>query len=312
MKQLLIVNSAKALNATGATPLDLSGLEKGAITFFEVGESNPLSAAPTKNFGIALGRGNNSPAFVIPEVDIETLEITKTLPKAGKKFKAVFTFNTPVVGKEYTVVLIKKGTVLNQRTTWTTSIVAKTTTAATEASALVAAINAKTNGEFQITASASSAAVTIQATDNTDWEIKFVDELAGTTLTTSSSNSYEKTIGDKAYVQDLASRCAAGKGYNLLGGDGKGIYPGYPEDVEDLVPNTSGSSGASTAGYAIYNLHFATRRLAGKQLNELVWQYVHIAVPITNSSYSTFDTILPEGKFTQVANKATASGQSNG
>ena len=131
-------------------------------------------------------------------------------------------------------------------------------------------------------------------------------------MTTSSSNSYEKTIGDKAYIQDLASRCAAGKGYNLLGDDGKEIYPGYPEDVEDLVPNTSGSSGASTAGYAIYNLHFATRRLAGKQLNELVWQYVHIAVPITNSSYATFDTILPEGKFTQVANKAAASNQSNG
>lgn len=295
MKQLLIVNSAKALNASGATPYDLSGLQEGAITFFELGASTPLSTVPTKNFGIALGRGNGSPAFVIPEVDFDTVTITKTLPKLGKKYKAVFTFPTPVVGKEYTVILLKKGTVLNQRTTWTTSIVAKTTTAATEAAALVKAFNDKANAEFNITASNSGAAVTINANDNTDWEIKFVDSLAGVTLA-GSSNGYEKTIGDKAYIADLASRCAAGKGFNLLSEDGKEIYPGYPEAVEDLTPNASGEDGASTAGYVVYNLHFGTIREAGKQLNERVYQYVHIAVPISGTAYSAIDAILPEGK----------------
>ena len=136
MKQLLIVNSAKALNAntgTTVTPFDLSGLAEGAITFFELGASTLLAAAPTKNFAIALGQPNGQMPFLIPEVDFDTLSVTKALPKAGVAFKRKFTFPTPVVGKEYTVILIKNGTVPHERNTWTCSVVATTTVAATEA-----------------------------------------------------------------------------------------------------------------------------------------------------------------------------------
>ena len=53
MKQLLIVNSAKALNAkkdsngANVTPLDLSNIAEGAIGFFELGGSTMLSAVLT-------------------------------------------------------------------------------------------------------------------------------------------------------------------------------------------------------------------------------------------------------------------------
>ena len=301
MKQLLIVNSQKALNAkadnagANVTPFDLSNLAEGAITFFELGGSSPLSAAATKNFGIALGRGTNKPAFVIPEVDIDTLEIVKALPTPGAKFSATFTFPTPVVGKEYTVILAKKGAVPHERNLFSTTIVAGTTTAATEANRLITAINNKANELFNVTATVSTAAVTIAANDDVDYEIKFADSLSG--VSTSSLTHGKKAIGDKAFILDLAQRCAAGKGFNLLDGESRDIYPGYPEAVEDLVPNASGSEGASTAGYALYSLHFATGRKSGKQVDERVWQYVHIAVPITNSSYSTIDGILPEGVF---------------
>ena len=89
MKQLLIVNSAKALDAglTSHKVTDLSRLQQGAITFFELGSDTALSAAPAKNFAIALGMGAKSPAFVIPEVDIETLTVNETLPAMGVKFK---------------------------------------------------------------------------------------------------------------------------------------------------------------------------------------------------------------------------------
>ena len=317
MKQLLIVNSQKALNAkadnSGAnvTPYDFSNLAEGAVSFFELDASTVLAAKATKNFGIALGRGANKPAFIIPEVDIDTLEIVKTLPKAGKAFKAVFTFPTPVVGKEYTVILVKTGTVQNERNMWSTSIVAGTTTAATEAGKLVNAINNKVSELFNVVASNSGATVTIQGNVvGEGWVIKFADELKDVTLTAASSNVAEKTIGDKAYIADLAQRCAADKGFVYLDGESKDIYPGYPEAVEDLVPNTSGTGGASTAGYAIYNLHFATGRKSGKQLDERVWQYVHIAVPVTNSSYATFDTILPEGVFSHQAPASASSGGS--
>ena len=311
MNQLLIVNSAKALtakadsNGSYATPYDLSNLAEGAITFFELGASSVLSAAATKNFAIALGRGANKPALVIPEVDIDTLEIVKALPTAGTTFSVSFTMPTTVVGKEYTVLLIKKGTVPHERNLFTVSIVAGSTTASTEATAMRSAVNNKANELFNVTASGSSTTVTITANDDADYEVKFADELTGTS--TSSLTHGKPAIGDKKYIEKLARKCAGNKGFTLLDSESAILYPGYPEAVEDLVPNTSGSDGVSTAGYAIYNLHFATGRKSGKQVDERVWQYVYIAVPITNSSYSTIDSILPEGKFSANAMDASAS-----
>lgn len=316
MNQLLIVNSAKALNGKrdndGATvtPLNLSNLDEGAITFFQIGDSSALAAAPTKNFGIALGRAAGLPPFVIPEVDIDTLEITKALPKAEVMFSASFTMPTPVVGKEYTVILIKKGTVPGERNMFSTSIVAGSTTAATEAAALVAAINNKTSDLFSVTASNASAVITITDTTGGDWTVKLADSLFGVTLST--NVAHEKAIGDKKFIQELARKCAAGKGFVYLDGESMDINPGYPEAVENLVPNTSGASGASTAGYALFTLRFATGRKAGKTTDERVWQNVFIACPITagtsGATYNSISTILPEGKFSpnQVAAKAAA------
>lgn len=309
MKQLLIVNSAKAINAntgTTVTPYDLSGLDKGAIAFFELGGSSLLSTAATKNFAIALGRGANSQPFIIPEVDINTLTIVKTLPVLGKAFQRKFTFPTPVAGKDYGLVLVKKGTVPHERNTWYCGITAGSTTAATEAAALKAVIEAKLGDKFTVTLSTADVTITAK-TVGEQWEMKFTDNLTGTSLTTASCYDAEKTIGDKAYVADLASQCAAGKGFNYLYGDGKEIYPNYPEAVEDLIPNTSGANGVSTAGYAIYTLRFKVGRDASKTRDEKVWQLVHIAVPITNASISTIDSILPTGYFPDNKNAAATS-----
>ena len=304
MKQLLIVNSGKALNATGATPYDLSGLEAGAITFFELGGSSALSAAATKNFGIALGRPNGQKAFVIPEVDIKTLSITKALPKLGTAIKRKFTFPTPVVGEEYTVLFIKKGVVPHERNTWHCSIVAKTVTAATEATALKNMIEDKMGDYF--TVSVSTADITIVGkTIGEQWEIKLIDSLYGVDFAGSTDFvNPEPTIGDKKYIQNLASQCAAGKGFQHTAPEGREFIPGYPEAVEDLTPNTSGASGASTAGYAVYTLRFQVGRDSAKTRDEKVWQLVHIAVPVNNTSFSTIDGILPEGNFSDAAMNA--------
>lgn len=329
MKQLLIVNSGQALNAgTSVTAYDFSGLNAGAISFFECGvdqaASTLLSGPATKNFGIALGRGANMPAFVIPEVDISTLEITQTLPYAGATFAATFTMPTTVVGKEYTVILVKKGTVPHERNIFSTGIVAKTdnTTGSAqykEAAALRKAINDKTSDMFPFLATGTSNTVTITCQiPGEDWEIKFVDALAGTS--TSSLTHGKKAIGDKAYIADLAQRCAADKGFVYLDGESKDIYPGYPEAVEgDWTMNTSGSGDSSTTGYKIYNLHFATGRKAGKQVDERVWQYVHIAIPLTKadgstaaSALSSLNAILPEGVFTASTAPKAATAQAPG
>lgn len=301
MKQLLIVNSAKALGAglTSNNVQDLSGLQEGAICFFELGASTQLTnAAPTKNFGIALGRSNGQRAFIIPEVDVHTLEITKALPVLGKAFKRKFTFPTPVIGKEYTIMFVKRGTVPHERNTWTCSIVAGSTTPATEATAMKKAIEDKLSDVF--TVSVASAAMTITAKNiGEQWEMLFADGLTGTALSTTDGDNVnaEPTIGDKAYIQNLASQCAAGKGFEHTAAEGREYIPGYPEAVENLVPNTSGASGTSTAGYVLFTLRFQVGRDSAKTRDEKVWQLVHIAVPKGGSSESGITAILPEGKF---------------
>ena len=45
-------------------------------------------------------------------------------------------------------------------------------------------------------------------------------------------------------------------------------------------------------------------------MDEAVWQYVHIAVPKNNSSYSTIAAILPEGNFKITSTPAPASAAS--
>ena len=309
MKQLLIVNSAKAVK-TGVAD-DLTVLDAGQIGFFHLspdasganeGKVTFFNTKPTENFGIALGKGTNKPALVIPEVDIDTLEIVHTLPYKGATFAASFTMPTTVVGKTYTILMVKKGVVPNERNLFSASIVAGTTTAATEAGKMRDAINAKTGEMFPFVASGSSSTVTITCQNpGEDWEIKFADDLYGTS--TSSLTHGKKAIGDKDYIVDLAQRCAADKGFVYLDQASKDIYPGYPEKVEEVgTMNTSGSGNSSTVGYKIFNLHFATGRKAGKQVDERVWQYVHIAIPLTKADGSTaaaalsaLNAILPAG-----------------
>lgn len=295
MKQLLIVKKSAAYNAkldgggSSATPFDLSNLGEGALVMFELDATSVLAAGtpPAKSFAMALGRPNNSPAFLIPEVDIDSLTVTKALPTQGAKYHGEITIPSPSAGKTYTLMLVKKGTVPHERNTWTATETLPTGSSMTAAQLATKLGNYfkefANSGSFNITVTITSAKIEIDGTVNgEDFVLKAADDLAGTSVT---NNAAKKAIGDKAYIQDLASQCAAGKGYNYVDGDGKDIYPGYPEPVEDLTPN-SATPGSSTEGYAIFTLRFAVPRASAKTRDEVVNQVVHVAVPVSNSSYS--------------------------
>lgn len=304
MKQLLIVNSAKAVKSGVAD--DLTVLDKGQIGFFNLipdasgasaGHTTFLAAKPTANFGIALGKGSDILPFVIPEVDVNSLEVSVAAPSAGNVYTTKFTFPTPVVGKEYSVVIIKKGVVTNERNTWNTGIVAKTTTAATEAKRFVDAINAKTNDLFPVTASLAGAVVTISGKNiGEDWNVKLVDELSGVDFTSNYPVAAKPNIGDTAFVKDLARRCAGDKGFTNLDDESTYVYPGYPEEVEDIA-----QADIATKGYTIFTLRFATKRMVGTT-DEPVSQYVHIAVPTDNASIDTIKAILGQPVLVNVEN----------
>lgn len=314
MRQLLIVkeqtdgNDALNNGLTDGNVNDLSGLKDGAIamwghgsdTAFGTGELNP---ATIKNFAIALGRPNDQRPFIIPEVDIDTLSINVAQPFKGATFSTVFTMPTTVPGEEYTLRFFKKGVVPHERNSWTVSVVASTNNASySEAEAFKTAMDSKVNDRFPFTTTRSNGQLTITCNNiGEDWEVVATDSLIGTSLTITHA---EKPIGDKKYIQELASFCAAGKGFYHTAAEGREFIPGYPEEVADYELNDSGANRNgtdttngkySTAGYGVFTLRFKVGRDASKTRDERVWQNVYIAVPISETTSDTLEMLISFG-----------------
>ena len=279
MKQLFICQK-KAYATSAAKATDLTTVPEGTIALFSLEDGSLLSAKPTSNFSIVVGRKSGKMPLMFPEVDVKTLQVTKASYEAGTTFTAKITVPTPEKGTHYTVVIVKKGTVFNERSNWTFTTMATTTTAADVAKQIVAQINGN-KYQLGVTASNTAGAITITATEKgKDYEVLGADGLLGVAPTDVTHG--KKAELDKADVQDLASRCAAGKGFNDTYRDGDSIYPGYPEVVDEDQ-------------YTLYTLRFAVPRVASKQRDEVVYQLVHIAVPVGSDAITTLDTIFGTG-----------------
>lgn len=276
MKQLFICQK-KAYATSTAKSTDLTTVPEGTIALFSLADGSLLTAKATTNFSIVVGRKSGKMPLMFPEVDIKTLQVTKASYQAGATFTGKITVPTPEKGTHYTVVITKKGTVFNERNNWTFTTIATTTTAADVAKQLTAQINGNKYA-LGVTATYTGGAITITATEaGKDYEILGADGLMGVAPTSVTHGA--KAELDKADIQDLASRCAAGKGFNDTYADGESIYPGYPEEV-------------SESQYVLYTLRFAVPRIAAKQRDEVVYQIVHIAVPVDAGAIATLDTIL--------------------
>lgn len=276
MKQLFICQK-KAYATEVAKSTDLTTVPEGTVALFSLADGSLLSAAPTTNFSIVVGRKPGKMPLMFPEVDVKTLQVTKATYEAGKTFTAKITVPTPEKGTHYTVVVTKKGTVFNERNNWTFTTLATTTTAADVAKQITAQINGN-KYQLGVSATYSGGAITITATEaGKDYEVLGADGLMGVAPTDVTHG--KKAELDKADIQDLASRCAAGKGFNLAADDGKDIYPGYPEVVDEDQ-------------YVLYTLRFAVPRVASKQRDEVVYQLVHLAVPVGAGAITTLDTIF--------------------
>ena len=276
MKQLFICQK-KAYATEVAKSTDLTTVPEGTVALFSLADGSLLSAAPTTNFSIVVGRKPGKMPLMFPEVDVKTLQVTKATYEAGKTFTAKITVPTPEKGTHYTVVVTKKGTVFNERNNWTFTTLATTTTAADVAKQITAQINGN-KYQLGVSATYTGGAITITATEaGKDYEVLGADGLMGVAPTDVTHG--KKAELDKADIQDLASRCAAGKGFNLVADGGKDIYPGYPEVVDEDQ-------------YVLYTLRFAVPRVASKQRDEVVYQLVHLAVPVGATAITTLDTIF--------------------
>ena len=278
MKQLLI-SQKKAYATSTAKSTDLTTVPEGTVAIFDLktGALLTSTAKATGDFSIVVGRGTDKMPLMFPEVNLKTLEVTKATYQAGATFTAKITVPTPEKGTHYTVVVTKKGTVFNERNNWTFTTVATTTTAADVAKQITAQINGN-KYQLGVSASYSGGAITITALEEgKDYEVLGADGLMGVAPTDVTHGKKAKL--DKADIQDLASRCAAGKGFNDTYADGDSIYPGYPEIVDEDQ-------------YVLYTLRFAVPRVAAKQRDEVVYQIVHLAVPVDSASLAALDVIL--------------------
>lgn len=279
MRQLLIVKSNTTLNSSftdGRDGRDLTSLENGVLAVYSLSDYKPITATPETNFAIALGRPNGQAPFIISEVDLSTLKVEKVEPKAGTQFKFEFTMPTPVANTDYTIRLFKKGVVPHERNSWTVQYRTGATpcNATKLATKLKNQIDAKLSDKFDITATASDAKLTLTA--DSAWEGMLIDGLSNITI---NKTLFKPAIGDKAYIENLAKFCAAGKGFNYTHSEGLDGIPGYPETVE----NTQ---------YVVYNLRFKVGRDSSRTLDMGIWQEVNIAVPKDSAVKTSLDGIF--------------------
>ena len=295
MKQLLIVGESDyGLNGTTKKLTDAGRIcFTDLVTAAGTGSHTLLTDKAASNFAIYLGRGANLLPFQVPEVDVKTMTAVKTPYSAGNAYSCMFT--VPAVSanatrnQNLTVMVVKNGTVFNERNTWHFTYVlgaGKAGTASVIADWFVAQINAA--GErLGLTASNNGAAITLTGPDNdTNYTVTFIDDLvinplvadSNGTLATGEFIAAVPAVGDAAYVKKLYQECIADKGVKYLAEDGKEIYPGYPEAI-------SGT-------FNIFTIRFAVGRDSAKTRDERASQIVHIAVPIDSTTYNNVTSTI--------------------
>lgn len=281
MKQVFITK--KVAYASGAKGTDYTTVPEGAIACISLNDYTVLTGKPKCDFAIVVGNAPGVMPTVFPEVNINSLDVTKAEYEKGVAFTAKFTVPTPVVGKSYALIIAKKNVVFNERNKWSFDAVAKSTTPADVAKELATRIN-YCHDMLGIKATASAAVITITADKiGEDFEVLGADELLGVKPT--SITHGKKAILDKEYVANMLSVGAAGKGFNYTAPEGNEIYPGYPEPIDEDQ-------------YVMYTLRFAVPRAAAKTRDEVVSQEVHILCPVGAGSIGTLDTILGVGATT--------------
>ena len=275
MKQL-IIGQSKAYSSV-ASAKDLTAVPVGVIGFYKLSDNSLITAKATEDFMVVLGRGADHAPLVFPEVSVDTLEVTKATDKSGVAFTATIAVPATVVKDEvYSIRINKTDVVFNERNSWSFDAKAKSTTGSAVAADLRKAINAVADN-LGLTVSGSGVNVIVTAKEvGKGYTMSGMDGLMGVSVT---STPAEPAILDTAYVKDLASRCAAGKGFVYTSQEGRDIYPGYPEEVPDGT-------------YVEYTLRFAVGRKSAKTRDEVVSQLLHIVVPKGSACITDIDKVL--------------------
>lgn len=283
MERLLFAkNVALATTPTSINKIDEAGIAEGAIALYDdtgaVITDTPARRIPRFSIFIGGGAFANASDYYNSVLDIDTyrFEYVKTEYAAGTNLSVDITVPTPVKDKDYTITMVKPGTVLNERYKWSSSTRAtEGDTATTVAKRLADELKALGKNEG-FTATAAAAEITITAKDYQNWNVVAGDKLFGATVKVDTKGV--APVNDDAFLKELQLRCIGAEGINATERDAIQLYK---------LPVRSSATGWTTYALTFYN----SRNLRSGN-TENVKSIVYLAVPTGSASITTLDKIF--------------------
>lgn len=283
MERLLFAkNLALATTPNSINNIGEGGIVEGAIALYDdtgaIIIDTPARRIP--RFSIFIGGGvfANASDYYNSVLDIDTyrFEYAKTEYVVGSNLSVNITVPIPVKDKDYTITMVKPGTVLNERYKWSSSTRAiEGDTATTVAKRLADELKALGKNEG-FTATATSDKITITAKDYQNWNVVAGDKLFGATVTVTSKAV--APVNDDAFLKELQLRCIGAEGINATERDAIQLYK---------LPVRS-----SATGWTTYTLTFYNSRNLRSGNTENVKSIVYLAVPTGSISINALDKIF--------------------
>lgn len=283
MERLLFAkNVALAATPTSINKIGEDGIAEGVIALYDdtgaIITGTPARRIPRFSMFIGGGAFANASDYYNSVLDIDTyrFEYAKTEYAAGTNLSVDITVPTPVKDKDYTITMVKPGTVLNERYKWSSSTRAtEGDTATTVAKRLADELKALGKNEG-FTATAAAAKITITAKDYQNWNVVAGDKLFGATVTVNTKGV--APVNDDAFLKELQLRCIGAEGINATERDAIQLYK---------LPVRSSATGWTTYALTFYN----SRNLRSGN-TENVKSIVYLAVPTGSASITTLDKIF--------------------
>lgn len=283
MERLLFAkNVALATTPASINEIGEDGIAEGAIALYDdtgaVITDTPARRIPRFSIFIGGGAFANASDYYNSVLDIDTyrFEYAKTEYAVGTNLKVDITVPTPVKDKDYTITMVKPGTVLNERYKWSSSTRAtEGDTATTVAKRLADELKALGKNEG-FTATAAADKITITAKDYQNWNVVAGDKLFGVIVKVNAKGV--APVNDDAFLKELQLRCIGAEGINATERDAIQLYK---------LPVRSSATGWTTYALTFYN----SRNLRSGN-TENVKSIVYLAVPTGSASITTLDKIF--------------------
>lgn len=283
MERLLFAkNAALATTPASINAIGEAGIVEGVIALYDdtgaIIINTPARRIPRFSIFIGGGAFANASDYYNSVLDIDTyrFEYAKTEYAPGSSLSVDITVPTPVKDKDYTITMVKPGTVLNERYKWSSSTRAtEGDTATTVAKRLADELKALGKNEG-FTAIATTDKITITAKDYQNWNVVAGDKLFGATVKVKSKGV--APVNDDAFLKELQLRCIGAEGINATERDAIQLYK---------LPVRS-----STTGWTTYALTFYNSRNLRSGNTENVKSIVYLAVPTDSASITILDKIF--------------------